>query len=109
MHVLFNNRVASVVLAPASLALQGLGKMCMYCGDGINDLIALAAADVGAAIGAGDVSAAASFSTKQCSIAGISWSCMLAMYASAVPACIIIIIIIICVVRCCVATLSAPP
>ena len=55
----------------AFLALQGLGKMCMYCGDGINDLIALAAADIGVAIGAGDVSAAACISTKQCSIAGI--------------------------------------
>ena len=50
--------------------MQGLGKTCMYCGDGSNDLIALAAADVGVAIGASDASAAAVFSTKQFSIAG---------------------------------------
>ena len=50
--------------------LQGLGKTCMYCGDGINDLIALAAADVGVAIGATDASAAAAFSTKHSSVAG---------------------------------------
>lgn len=42
----------------------------MYCGDGINDLIALAAADVGFSIGATDASAAAAISTKHCSIAG---------------------------------------
>ena len=51
--------------------MQGMGKICMYCGDGINDLIALAAADVGVAIGASDASAAATISTTDCSIAGI--------------------------------------
>ena len=52
--------------------MQGLGKTCMYCGDGINDLIALAAADVGVAIGASDASAAATICTKECSIAGMA-------------------------------------
>ena len=42
----------------------------MYCGDGINDLAALAAADVGMAVGSSDASAAASVITKQNGIAG---------------------------------------
>lgn len=50
--------------------LQGLGKTCMYCGDGINDLVALACADMGVAIGGGDAAAAAAFSTRQQSIGG---------------------------------------
>ena len=69
--------------------------MCMYCEDGINDLIALASAEVGVAIGAGDVSAAASFSPPSPPSStplqvSSSWSCMLAMCASALCACMTI-------------------
>ncbi len=43
----------------------------MFCGDGINDLVALAAADVGMAIGSSDASAAATVTTKYNSVAGM--------------------------------------
>lgn len=45
----------------------------MYCGDGINDLAALAAADVGMAVGSSDASAAAAVVTKQNGIAGLTF------------------------------------
>ena len=42
----------------------------MYCGDGINDLVALAAADVGMAVGSSHASAAAAISDKHSSVEG---------------------------------------
>lgn len=44
----------------------------MFCGDGINDIAALSAADVGLAVGATDAVIAANLSTSHGSVAGKS-------------------------------------
>ena len=50
--------------------MQGLGKTCLYCGDGVNDLVALTASGVGVSIGTGDAAAAAAVSIQKSSVAG---------------------------------------
>ena len=54
------------------LYLQGLECTTMFCGDGINDLSALAAAEVSVAIGATDAAVAAAVSTPHASVAGFA-------------------------------------
>ncbi|KAL0022621.1 hypothetical protein WJX77_011150 [Trebouxia sp. C0004] len=51
--------------------IQGYGNRVLFCGDGINDLNALSAADVGLAVGTTDATVAASLSTHRGSVAGV--------------------------------------
>lgn len=54
--------------------VQGLGKAVMYCGDGIDDLAALAVADMGMAISSSNAAAAASVCDRRGSVAAASIS-----------------------------------
>ena len=54
--------------------MQGLQKTVMFAGDGINDLAALSAADIGYAVSAAEANVAAHLTTANPSIAGnASW------------------------------------
>lgn len=57
-------------MTKGALLIQGLGNTTILCGDGINDLAALAAADVGMSVGATEAVIAAAVSTPQGSVAG---------------------------------------
>lgn len=52
------------------VAVQGMQHTVMFAGDGINDLAALSAADIGFAISAAEANAAADIATAQPSVSG---------------------------------------
>ena len=58
----------------------------MFCGDGINDLAALSAADMGVSVGAGAV-IAAELSASKASVAG--QCCITCMHATCIATCVI--------------------